>query len=95
MDDRSNEQRPWYLLEDLIETGGVLFAHLLVRWNELQEVMQADEGERIEYKYTAQRIVKALPLDVRDRKEAIIYIENARGAIISDAQKILAREVAT
>jgi hypothetical protein len=75
----------------LAEKDGVWFVNLLVRWDETQEVMQADEGERIEYKYTAQRIVKALPLDVRDREEAIIYIENAKAAIIAEAQKQLAR----
>lgn len=92
MEERANDPQQWYLLEDLLEKDGVWSAHLLVRWDAMQEMVQAEEGERIEYQYTAQRIVVSLPSDVQDRNEAIIYIENAKRGILVEAQKQLARE---
>lgn len=86
------QQETWYSLEALVDRDGTWFAHLLVRWDELQVTEQAEEDERIGYKYTAQRIVTALPSDVQNQNEAIIYIENAKGAILAEAQKQLARE---
>jgi hypothetical protein len=90
--EHSHKQENWYSLESLVDKDGTWFAHLLVRWDELQLTEWAEEGERIGYKYTAQRIIVALPSDVQNQNEAIIYIENAKGAILAEAQKQLARE---
>jgi hypothetical protein len=92
MEERSNEQQPWYLLEALVDKDGTWFAHLLVRWDELPLTEWAEEGERIGYRYTANRIVYALPEDAPTSLEELpIFIESIKDLLVTAAQNQLSQ----
>lgn len=86
------QQETWYSLEALDDNDGTLYAHLLVRWDELHEIRQADEGELEEYSYSAMRLVIELPVDVRNLADAEIYINEHASGIVAKAQALVARE---
>lgn len=87
MIENSHKQETWCSLEGLTEKDGTWFANLLVRWYELQTIEQAEEGECVGYKYTAHRIVYALPENAPTSVDELpLFLEGIKDVLIAAAQ---------
>lgn len=85
---------PWFSMGQLTGTGsGFIIRDLIVRWNEVTETIEGPEGQQVQYAYDAHRFDLDLPTEVAPGPEAVeYYLEQAKDAIILQAQTLLAQE---
>ena len=83
MIENSSIQLPWYSFGKIVSDGRHwLIEDLLVRW-----------GETDTYNYISHRINLEIPVEVQPGQEAVeYYLEQAKDAIIAQAQALLAQE---
>ena len=95
MIESSHKQEGWLTLGPITKSsaGAFIIKDLIVRWNEQARTISGPDEDRIEYVYDALRFDLELPPEVQPGIEAVeYYLEQAKSAILSQAQNIVAQE---
>lgn len=95
MIEHSHRQETWFSIGQIAYLDSRWVIHdLLVRWNERKLTINGPEGAVVEYVYDAYRFDMEIPIEVQPGIEAVeYYIEQAKSAILIQAQNLAAQEV--